>query len=248
LPALLGGDVDRQHAAIWTYLSDGPLAKFPEGISRQNVEVVVGGEAVVYRGKLWEAGFRGIATGHPGGLNVAFDAEECRLALLWRGKFYNAGPHWTSQGMGQIRPLGTDVVVFPHGSAFAVLPDASTAWPADAPRTLGLHFGGYQIDPQKRPTLFYTFGGKKIDDFITPAEAGKPALRRTITLADDPPDKLYQRLGAGKIAPAGQNAWRVNDQITITVKTGAPLLRGESDKQELLVPVKGKQLEVEYAW
>ena len=122
LESLLGGDTARQHAALWTYLSDGPRAKFPEGLSRQGVELVVGGEAVVYRGKLWEAGFRAIAIGYPGQLNAAFDAEEMRLSLLWRGRFLNAGPHWNVQGMGQIHPLGTDVVIFPHGSPMASSP------------------------------------------------------------------------------------------------------------------------------
>ena len=102
LPALLGGNTDRQHAALWTYLADGARAKFPEGLSRQNVDLNVGGEAVVYRGKMWEAGFRAVATGYPGQLNAAFDAEEMRLALLWRGRFVNAGAHWGVQGMGSI--------------------------------------------------------------------------------------------------------------------------------------------------
>jgi mono/diheme cytochrome c family protein len=253
LPKLLGGNTDRQHAAVWAYLADGPRAKFPQGLSRQNVELVVGGEAVVYRGKLWEAGYRGIATGFPGGLNAAFDAEEGRLALLWRGRFLNAGPHWGGQGMGQIRPLGADVVVFPRGPALAVLADANAPWPAAPPRELGLRFGGYQLDPQKRPTLTYSLGGKRIEDFTVPLEGDAPVLRRTIAVIDSPADKLYMRIAAGKLAPAGAGAWRMNDAVTITVRGGGtPVVRGAGDRQELIVPIpadeKARRVEVDYAW
>ena len=146
LPAVLGGSTERQYAALWTYLSDGARAKSPEGLSRQNMELVVGGEAVVYRGKLWEAGFRAVAVGYPGQVNAAFDAEEMRLALVWRGRFLNAGAHWGVQGMGQIHPLGDDVVIFPHGSAFAVLADDKAPWPTNAPKELGAKFRGHQVD------------------------------------------------------------------------------------------------------
>jgi mono/diheme cytochrome c family protein len=254
MPRLLGGNTDRQQAAIWTYLAEGSRAKFPEGLSRQNMELAVGGEAVVYRGKLWEAGFRAVAVGYPGRLNVAFDAEEMRLSLLWRGRFLNAAPHWSVQGMGQIRPLGTDVVVFPHGPALAVLADAQAPWPTDPAKSTGMKFRGYQLDVVKRPTLLYAFGSVGVEDFLTPAEAnGKSVLRRSVRFTEAPPQGLHMRLAAGKLAPAGENAWRFNDSITLRVTAGASaFVRGKGDRQELLVPVNfrdGKrQLEVEYAW
>ena len=254
LPALLGGDTDRQHAALWTYLADGASAKFPEGLSRQNVELIVGGEAVVYRGKLWEAGFRAVAVGYPGALNAAFDAEEMRLALVWRGRFLNAGSHWGSQGMGEIRPLGPDLVVFPHGSALAVLADANASWPAESSRELGMKFRGYQLDALKRPTLLYDFGNVGVEDFLTPSETnGKAALRRTLKFTNPTPDGLHLRLAVGKLAPAGDSAWRLDNALTLRVIEGAKaFVHGDGDKQELLVPIRARdgktQLEVEYVW
>ena len=254
LPALLGGDTDRQHAALWTYLADGPRAKFPEGLSRQNVELIVGGEAVVYRGKLWEAGFRAVAVGYPGALNAAFDAEEMRLALLWRGRFLNAGAHWGSQGMGSIRPPSNEVVVFPRGSALAVLAEAKSTWPTNAPKELGLKFSGYQLDALKRPTLLYEFRTVGVGDFLTPMEgAGKSGLRRIVKFTGPLPEGLHLRLAVGKLAPAGDNAWRLDNVLTLRVGGDAKArVRGEGDKQELLVPVRARdgkaQLEVEYVW
>ena len=239
IPAVLDGDTDRQHAALWTYLADGAKAKFPEGLSRQNMELIVGGEAVVYRGKLWEAGFRAIATGYPGGVNVAFDAEEMRLALVWRGRFLNVSPHWSVQGMGKIRPLDNDAVVLPHGSPFAVLTSNTTPWPSEPSKDLGMKFAGYQLDSLKRPTLLYRFGEMSVEDFISPVGTG---LHRTMKFSAVPIAGLHLRLATGKLSAAGDGAWRLNDVLTI--KAAGAFVRGE----ELLVPLKTMQLEVEYVW
>ena len=254
LANVLDGDTGRQLAALWTYLADGARAKFPEGLSRKNQELVVGGEAVVYRGKLWEAGFRAVAVGYPGQLNAAYDAEEMRLALLWRGRFLNAGAHWGVQGMGQIRPLGTAVVILPHGAPLAVLADANAPWPTESSKDLRMNFRGYQLDAQKRPTLLSSFRDLGIEDFLAPTEAsGKAELRRTLKFSGPPPDGLHFRLAVGKLVPRGENSWRLDDLITLTIKGGGkPFVRGQGDQQELLVPLmfagRNRQLEVEYVW
>ncbi len=254
LPDTLGGSTDRQHAALWTYLADGSRAKFPDGLSRQNMELIVGGEAVVYRGKLWEAGFRAVAVGYPGQMNVAFDAEEMRLALLWRGRFLNAAPHWGVQGMGQIRPLGSDIVVLPHGPAFAVLTDASAPWPTEPSKASGMKFRGYQLDALKRPALLYSFGDVGVEDVVTPSEAiGKAGLRRALKFTDPPPEGLHFRVAVGKLTPASDSTWRLDSALTIRVTGDAKaFVRGNGDHQELLVPLrfseKNHQMEVEYVW
>lgn len=251
-PDLLGGDTDRQFAALWAYFAEGERAKFPEGLSRKSMELVVGGEAVVYRGKLWEAGFRAIATGYPGGLNAAFDAEEMRLALLWRGRFLDASPHWSNQGMDAIRPLGADAVVFPHGSALAVLTDANASWPAESSKALGMKFRGTQLDAANRPTLLYSFGDLGVEDFLAPAEsAGPTALHRVVKFAGDLPKGLHFRVAVGRLVAAGENTWRLDGENKLTLRCGGAFLRGKGGKQELLVPVPrdGKQtLEIDYVW
>lgn len=249
----LKGDPERQIAALWTFLADGPRAKFPAGLSRQSMELVVGGDPVVYRGKLWEAGFRAFAAGYPEGVNVAFDAEELRLALLWRGKFLDASPHWSSQGMGQIRPRGTDVVILPHGPAVAVLADAKTPWPTGTGRAAGMKFGGYSIDAAKRPTLLYTFNGVSVEDFFIGSDAnGKQTVRRTLNFSGESKDQLYLRLAAGPIAPNAEKSWRFDNKMTLRVARGEAVLRGEGESRELLVPVRFEggrcRVEIDYEW
>jgi len=250
LPAVLGGDMHRQHAALWTYLSEGTQAKFPEGLSRQNVELVVGGEAVVYRGKMWEAGFRAIATGYPGQLNVAFDAEEVRLALLWRGRFLNAGPHWGVQGMGRIRPLGSDVVLLPHGPSLAVLAAQDTPWPIEGGRESGLRFSGYQLDDRKQPTLLYRLGELAVEDRVQPLAIGTPArLRRTLKFTGAVPTGLHLRVAMGPDVAGVGDGWRIAEGMTVRITGGGSArVRGEGGKQELLVPISGGIQELEYVW
>ena len=177
-----------------------------------------------------------------------------RLTLLWRGRFLNAGAHWGVQGMGSIRPLSPDPVVFPRGSALAVLADANAPWPTNAPKELGLKFGGYQLDALKRPTLLYSFRNAGVEDFLAPMEGtGKAGLHRTLKFTGPPPEGLHLRLAVGKLAPAGDSAWRLDNALTLRVGAGAKaFVRGDGEKQELLVPVRNRdgknQLEIEYVW
>ena len=254
LPALLGGSTDRQIAAIWTYLADGPLARVPEGLSRQSMEVIVGGDPVLYRGKLWEAGFRAVAMGFPGGFNLAFDAEEMRLALLWRGRFLNAGPHWDVQGMGQIRPLGSNVITEPHFSSLATLSTPDAPWPRTPGKLLGMKFRGYQLDATGYPTLLYTFGELKLEDRFELAISGEPkGVHRTLRWTGEPPEGLHLRVSAGPLLAEGVNGWRARSGLLIRAGSNtAPILRGSGATKELLIPMPKtsptQTLEIDYAW
>jgi hypothetical protein len=254
LPKVLDGDTDRQHAAIWAYLRDGPKARFPEGLSRKSMELIVGGEAVVYRGKLWESGFRSIATGFPGQVNAAFDAEDGRLAVVWRGRFLDASPHWSNQGMGSIQPLGSDVTLFPHGSPFAILANSNTPWPDEIDKSLGIKFHGYQLDSLKRPIMHYTVGGMSLEDSIVQGEVGgNPGLHRTMKFTGASPSGLHLRLASGHLVATGDGSWRLNGVLTLSIHGNAhPFIRGKGENQELLVAIpaveKNNQLEIDYVW
>ena len=254
LPALLGGSTDRQIAAIWTYLADGALSRAPEGLSRQSMEVIVGGDPVVYRGKLWEAGFRAVAMGFPGGWNLAFDAEDLRLALLWRGRFLNAGPHWDVQGMGQIRPLGSNVVIEPHLTAMATLALPDAPWPRMPGKFLGMKFHGYQLDPAGYPTLLYSFGELKLEDRFGLATSGEPGgIHRTLRWIGEPPKGLHLRLTVGPLLAEGKNGWRQGSGLLIRGGPHTtPIARGTGATQELIVPLSKtsptRTLELDYAY
>jgi hypothetical protein len=116
-----------------------------------------------------------------------------------------------------------------------------------------MKFGGYQLDALKQPTLLYSFGGAQIEDLLTPLDAGKSGVRRSLSFVDPPADNLYLRIATGALKATGDREWRLNESLTIRVKEGSvPVVRGSGDQQELIVPIRlqerNRQLEVEYAW
>ena len=87
------------------------------------------GEAVIYRNFIAEAGTRAIAVGYPQGVNIAFDANQIRLALLWQGAFMDGGRHWSGRGQGFQPPAGFAKLSFPEVSPFAFLDETDSPWP-----------------------------------------------------------------------------------------------------------------------
>src|SRR5690606_19088859 len=55
---VMDGDADRQIHALWEYLSQGRKAKQPDGLVAPSMEIVVGGEAIIYRNFIGNAGTR----------------------------------------------------------------------------------------------------------------------------------------------------------------------------------------------
>ena len=120
--------------------------------------------------------------GYPEKVNLAWDADRLRLALVWRGAFIDAGRHWTGRGQGFQPPLGDGVFTPDAATSIAVLDSPESRWPAAerGPRDGG-RFRGYVLDPQGRPTFTWTRDGMQISEKIDPVIAGgKTFVRRTI--------------------------------------------------------------------
>ena len=100
-----------------------------------------------------DAGPRAIGVGYPEKVNLAFDANQLRLALLWHNSFIGPSKHWRGRGQGFQRPLGDNVFKLHQGVPFAVLNDLADPWPQTPARNAGYRFGGYQFDDQRRRTF-----------------------------------------------------------------------------------------------
>ncbi|MGE4618379.1 MAG: c-type cytochrome [Planctomycetota bacterium] len=267
LPDLLDGDSGQQVQALWAYLKDGEQAVFPAGLSRQQKELIVGGEAIIYRGKLWQAGYRGIAVGLPEGLHYAFDAQELRLALLWKDRFLDAGAHWSSQGMGRIRPSGREVVTFSRGPDVAFLPDVNSPWPGDRKegiRPADYRFLGYKIGPRNIPTLKYQAGSLDIEETLIANKTKEDSwLERTIqftsnnTLAVD--GLFYLRLReipTEQILDDGSYIYPDGLQIQISDESlphnPAPLIAAKKNQETWIVlpvsPNETRSISIQYRW
>jgi mono/diheme cytochrome c family protein len=244
LPKVLDGDALRQVEAVWRFLSDGRSAAEPYGLGRQPLPLFAVDGAVMYRNFLKGAGPRAIGVGYPERANLAFDANDLRLALIWQQGFIDASRHWSGRGEGFQAPMGDNVVALPAGVAFATLSSPSQAWPSRSARQLGYAFRGYRLDPGGRPTFLYDLAGARVEDRPEAVAGPKGAgLTRTLTLtatADPPPEGLWFRAAVGDtVRPAGGGWYLVNDEWKVRVASrGAPVVRPANDMNELIVPVE----------
>jgi fibro-slime domain-containing protein len=252
---ILAGHADDQIDAVYSYLSDGKRAILPDGIVVTSMELIVGGEAVIYRNFIEGAGSRAIGVGYTEEVNLAFDANELRLALLWQGRFIDASRHWSGRGEGYQPPLGEKVVKLIAGPPLAVLESDGTAWPTVVGHEAGYQFQGYELDKLRRPTFLYRFGEVNVIDQPIPKEDGaaKSVIRTLSFSSKTAPNMLYQRIaGGGQIEKVDDTTFRIGGQMTVKITADAkPLLR-ETNGGELLVPVTFKdgqaKLVVEYVW
>ena len=161
--SILGGDTHEQIAAIWNYLEDGK--QLPKGFptfTRGNFEIVVKERPVVQRTMMEGAGMHAVLVGFPEGIHFAFDAERCRLAAIWKGRFIDGYNAWFSRLQPLTKPLGTDVKWFPAGEAPFL-------------------FRGYTLDPEGIPTFLYRDdAGREFKDRIQPN--GNGGFRRSISI------------------------------------------------------------------
>lgn len=215
------------------------------------IPLVVKDEPVVYRNFIAGAGNRGIAVGYPGGVNLAWSAEQMNLALVWRGAFMDAARHWNGRGGGHQPPMGYDAAQPAYGPPLAVLSAPGAAWPAARERAEGYVWKGYRLDEKRHPVFQYEWNGVKVEDRY---EAAGGTLRRVLRLKGEVPEGAVLRLGTGKIT-AGAGGFvvagpRLNLEKLVfenrcVIQAKGAVVAGES----LVVPVKGEgEIEVGYSW
>lgn len=254
---VLNANVDLQIRAVWRYLSDGDKAAVPVGLVREPIELKPAEAPIIYRNFIEGAGTRAIGVGYPERANLAWDANDMRLALIWHGAFIDASRHWNGRGQGFETPLGDDVLPLPDGSPFARLASANDSWPKGSARDQGYRFRGYKLDDQQRPTFQYTIGNVDIEDFPVPVivEGHKyPRFQRTLTLTGgNSGETLHFRAARGKIASDKQGMYSIDGVWTLKVSGGeTPIIRESAGLQELLVPAtlngSAQRITLEYIW
>jgi mono/diheme cytochrome c family protein len=201
---ILDGDTPKQIDALWAYLGEGGKAQLPLGIGPQPILLApTPDEAVIYRNFIQGAGPRAIAVGYPEKANLAFDANQMCLKLLWHGDFIDASKHWVDRGSGFQGPAGDKVVSLPDGPPFATAPAA--AWPKESGKAAGYQFGGYELDKKGRPTFLYAFKGVQVRDFFEALPGAEPAFRRTLLLEAKEPtaDLVFRAAGKGEAKVEG---------------------------------------------
>lgn len=254
---VLDGDTNAQIEAIWAYLSKGKSSKIPSGLRKVGNELIPDDEALIYRHFIQGGGARAIGVGYPEEVNLAYDANTQRVAMIWKGGFIDASRHRNGRGQGFQGPLGQEVVKLVDGAPFALLETAESPWPGESGKKAGFKMGGYRLDKQRRPSFFYSFKGIKVEDFPVPVESkGAVSFERVLAVEGaGKPGGLWFRAAAGNIETLANGSYRVDGKLTFAfgLSPGSKVVvRNSGGKQELLVSValdKGKaRIEEKISW
>ena len=176
-PELLGGSVDHQIGAMWTYLSDLTKQPLPQQIQASRAASYVlkpTDRPLLLRTFVPGAGTHAIAVGFHEGVHFAFDAERSSLAVAWRNDFLDAQGTWFVRSAPPAIPLGSDVVKLTPRPLIVSLPSPDAAWPAES----NVQFDGYRLDSSGTPTFMYHGQDFSITDTIRPGS--ESLLQRTI--------------------------------------------------------------------
>ncbi len=161
---ILDGDTDRQIASILAFAREGK--GLPEGFpatSAREFELVPGSRPIVLRTFMADVGTHAILVGFPAGVHLAYDGRDCRPALIWKGRFFDAYGTWFSRFAPFEKPLSETVV----------------AWPKPTEASGARQFDGYRLDAGGVPTFLFSVGGVAVAERFEPGENG--SLRRKLT-------------------------------------------------------------------
>jgi len=267
-PDLLGGARDRQIAAMWGYLTD--LAKQPlpakiEESRSADYELRPVDRPIILRTFMRDAGTHAIAVGFPQAVNIAIDANQARLAVVWRGRFLDAQGTWFVRAAPPADPLGDTLMTLNSLPSFLATTDMKAAG------TLGITtpFRGYTLDDRGVPTFQYRFGSVDIDDTIEPdPDSLRNLVRRLVarpTAASGgsagAKSPLMFRIisgqqlkmtgnfgGPGNVEIASEAGWRV--QVAANVAKSATM-RTENGVKSWIFPIDPRRetkWELRYAW
>ena len=251
---ILDGNTAQQLEALWIYLEDGRQARPPQGLVVEPLRLVAENEAVMLRRSWPGVGKRGIGVGYPEQVNLVFDAEQMRLAMLWKGGFADPGGVWRSQGHGTVRPLGGPVIRLGEGPDLTNPANPWTATDAER-RPPGFRFLGYELDAARRPTLRYQGGGLTVEEFSRGTT--QESLLRTVRLrGDDVAGAHVFRLLAGTtVDQTAERVWQTDTglRLTLTSPDKIPVeIAATAEGQQLQVVLPAGRisvtLEMEYAW
>ena len=241
---ILGRNTERQIDSIWVYLNEFEQTRLPEGLEKKGgFELKPEKRPIVFRTFMKDAGTHAIAIGYPSGIHAAFDSEQVRWALMWRGKFLDAESTWDDRFTPPISPLGESVITLGSGPAVALLKNLKQPWPKD-----GLQMQGYRLTKEGTPTLLYSHGTTKVTDTLTPKGKG---MRQLIEFTGTKKD-LWVRIATSKdFINDKPGIWSNGSNLSIIAPTAQ--IRTSGEISELIAPIKfdnsGKaSIEIDWHW
>lgn len=183
-----------------------------------------------------------VSVGSPEKVHYTYDLDNGMLIQAWRGRFLETTPMWNDRGNGTSRPIGALQRFGNPSFALNRLADADKAWSADSAGT-SFRPKGYVLDEKDRPTFRYQIFGSNVSDAIRILPDGSGFTRDLEVSA--PAGDLYAKLAEGaNIEQVEKDLYVVDGKsfyLRLTDAGGAkPVVRTSGNKQELIVPVRGK--------
>lgn len=187
---IFAGDVSRQIAAMWKYLSAVDNDLLPEKIQQARAadfELIPEDRPLLLRTFMPHAGHRAIAVGYPQRMHMAFDAQHCHPALLWKGRFLDAEGTWFIRFAPAATPLDQPFIKLAANYPLSIdLPARQQDRAAAARQQVVPRFSGFQIAADGVPHFESMFGDLKVTEHWTPAETG---FRRMILIQPTQPEQ-----------------------------------------------------------
>ncbi|MCH2213035.1 MAG: cytochrome c [Fuerstiella sp.] len=262
--AVLDGNPERQIAAMWMYLKgieNYPLPAKLEQARSQQFELKPADRPVLLRTFMERVGTYAIAVGFPQRVHFAYDAEQIRPALAWRGRFLDAQSTWFNRFAPPANPLSTDAIDLPEGVSLAFLNSPDDAWPLPMMPDSGTgqtdgRFLGFRLDRSGIPVFRYRIRHVDVEDRMVP---GDQQLIRRLHIKHRAPAERDQQLWlrshrATTLERVGNTSCRSQDGLTVTLDDGLAaqsVLRDTQEGMEWIVPLSFDQeltLEVQYRW
>ncbi len=235
LTTVFDGDAHQQIDAMWVYLAQGDKAREPVGLDAQAIVLKPTDRPVIYRNFIEGLSPRGIAVGYPEQANIAWDAGNMSLSLIWKNEFIDASKHWVGRGPGNQTPLGDYVVKLESTAPLAVLDKVDATWPNKLARDRDYHFKGYTLNSAGQPSFRYQFGDVAVEDQPLPTTSNPNSigLNRRLSIKIDKPTKgLVFRAATGKIV-AVDGGYLIDDQVRMVIDGAQMKLLNIGGKQEL---------------
>jgi hypothetical protein len=217
----------------WQNLSDKPPKVGPDPIpvAPQN------GRAVVYRNFIANTTPRAIGIGFPGGVNLAYSADNLAPELIWTGAFMDGSRHWVERGQGNQPPAGENIVKL----------TGAPSLPKEA------RFRGYKLDAAGNPTFAVQIGGLTLLDSWKPAVATdvvangpQPALRRELSLKGTGSGLEFLISDRFEAKLFDDQEWSLGDQFFIRTGGDVELISRSGKTYLKLSP--GQEASLDYRW
>lgn len=207
LPGIARGNVERQIAGLWAYLSESQ-PEIPERITADQLvdfELHPNDRPILQRTFFEDVGTSALVVGFPSQVNLAFEMRRGELKQVWTGRFIDAHGTWFDRFAPPAKPLG-ERLPLPDGFArWSAIMNQAGADQANRREASGL---GYELADDGSPWMLQQVDGFSIKTHWTapvPAE-GENETRGLHRLriegqwqADDSSsnDQLAWELGAG---------------------------------------------------